>query len=658
MDEAISRFKSYLQRRYPDRSTTKHYMSDLSIFRELVGNVSPTEITAKRIDEFVLSQGQQGLKAATINRRLATLASFFDFLIEEAEDDSWHNPVHWKRHGIKRGHHLPRDVSDDTVRRLWAVIDDRRDQAMFTLMLCAGLRVGEVVKLQVQEVPELETAILARLRVCGKGDKERIVWLTSEAMRSVQAWLTERPESQASTLFVNQHGRSLTTNGVRYRLNQYCQQAQVKVTCHQLRHTFARRLAEHNMPIDSLAKLLGHRSLQTTQLYIDGADPTVRRDFEAAMQFSAEVKAMPGARANSSLGPDQFSSAQRANDEQPDPVTVVDKLAHLAADLPDWLHQAVREHTLSRIPRWQPHQVSHQAHNHFGVLCRMGRWLVNHRDWTALEQLRRADLSAYVDAALIRGLKPQSVGAELKVFRGFWRDLLAQERVANGALLLVKAPAATSDHLPRYLTPTEFQRLEQVILAETQADCPQDRFDRAWFYLLAQAGLRRGELLNLRLNDCDLAGKRLRVQAGKGDRDRVLPMTDQLVNVIRDYLAVREPASTDHVLIQRGAPVGRELIRLRLARFGQQAGLERLTPHQLRHTLATFLVNQGMPITSLQKFLGHQDINKTLVYARVYDQTVRQQFAAAMAQIEGIAVADWPTKTSEQVNSPLEISIG
>jgi len=54
------------------------------------------------------------------------------------------------------------------------------------------------------------------------------------------------------------------------------------------------------------------------------------------------------------------------------------------------------------------------------------------------------------------------------------------------------------------------------------------------------------------------------------------------------------------------------------------------------------LVNQGMPITSLQKFLGHQNINMTLIYAKVFDETVRQQFAVAMAQIEGIAVADWP----------------
>jgi site-specific recombinase XerD len=149
-------------------------------------------------------------------------------------------------------------------------------------------------------------------------------------------------------------------------------------------------------------------------------------------------------------------------------------------------------------------------------------------------------------------------------------------------------------------------------------------------------------VLNLRLADCDLNGRRLRVQSGKGDRDRVIPMSDQLVTVLQNYLDVREPAATNHLLIYKGAAVKGHLLPDRLRSFGRKADIEPMTPHRLRHTLATFLINQGMPITSLQKFLGHQDINKTLIYARVYDETVREQFASAMADIEGIAVADWP----------------
>jgi integrase/recombinase XerD len=184
----------------------------------------------------------------------------------------------------------------------------------------------------------------------------------------------------------------------------------------------------------------------------------------------------------------------------------------------------------------------------------------------------------------------------------FWRDLLDQELVTNRAILQVEAPAA-GDHLPRYLTVTEFQRLEQVIQTETRADQPQDRFNRAWFYLLAHAGLRIGEVLNLRLADCDLSGQRLRVRCGKGDRDRVIPMTQQLVTALQNYLVVREPAPTDHLLVFKGAAVKTHLIPDRLRRFGHKAQTDPMTPHRLRHTLATFLINRGMPIVSLQKFL-------------------------------------------------------
>jgi site-specific recombinase XerD len=502
----------------------------------------------------------------------------------------------------------------------------------------------------------IESTILSRLRVSGKGDKERITWLTTETMRPVQEWLRQRPTGSTANVFLNQHGQPLSVSGVQYRLKQYCRQAQVQVTCHQLRHTFARRLAEQGLPIESLAKLLGHRSIQTTQLYIDGADPTVRHDFLKAMEQATTAPAQPF---DESLSADyaQVPPAVPIREERVDPVAIADRLSHLTADLPDWLQQALRRYLISRISRWQPHQARLHAHNRLAALSRIGRWLVQQRHWSALDQLQRADLKAYVEACQLRGLKASSIRAELTLFGGFWRDLLDREQVTNGAVLLVKAPPI-SDPLPAYLTPAEFQRLEQVILTATAADTTRDRFNRAWFYLLAHAGLRRGELLNLRLADLDLSGQRLRVQAGKGDRDRMLPLTERLTSVLGQYLAVREPAATNHLLIHRGAPVGRSLIVCRLRQFGQQANIEPLYPHRLRHTLATLLVNQGMPITSLQKFLGHKDINKTLIYARVYDHTVCQQFAAAMAHIEGIPVADWPKQIEQLSSSPATVATG
>jgi integrase/recombinase XerD len=249
MKDAIARFKPYLEQRYPDRSTSKHYMSDLAIFSRFVGDVSPKDITIKLIDRFVQDQSRQGLKATTINRRLSAISSLFEFLIDESEDDDWHNPVRWKRHGIRQGRHLPRDVSDETAGKLLDAIDDSRDRAIFTLMVKAGLRVDEVVQLQLSDLHPVDSTGLARLRVRGKGDKDRVVWLTPEVLDRVQNWLQARPQTLSTYLFLNQHGYPLSVAGVQFRLKQHCERAGVRLTCHQLRHTFARRLAEQGMPV-------------------------------------------------------------------------------------------------------------------------------------------------------------------------------------------------------------------------------------------------------------------------------------------------------------------------------------------------------------------------------------------------------------------------
>jgi len=81
MQDAIADFRRYLDRRYPGRSTRKHYISDLTIFQRFVGDVSPQAVTARTIDQFVQRQSDQGLKATTINRRLSAIASLFEFLI-------------------------------------------------------------------------------------------------------------------------------------------------------------------------------------------------------------------------------------------------------------------------------------------------------------------------------------------------------------------------------------------------------------------------------------------------------------------------------------------------------------------------------------------------------------------------------------------------
>jgi len=600
MKKAIAKFEKYLKRRYPERSTAKHYSSDLKIFHQFVGEKSPREIGAKTIDNFIQAQQAEGLKATTINRRLATLSHFFDFLSLEAEADDWLNPVRWKWHRVKQGRHLPRDLKDETVETLLAVIDEPRDRAMFILMLKAGLRVGEVTALDVNclEVPGQDN--LARVRVYGKGQKERIALLSLESWLELQGWLEARPESEEAALFLNQHGRRMSVSGVQYRLKQYSQRAGVQFSCHQLRHTYARRLAERDLPLDSLAKLMGHNSLQATQRYIDGADPVVRRDFEQAMQGVSQPQAALHTPDQKPFAPEKRSAK---GDERPDEATLLQELSYLTENLSPWLQEAIQAHMRRRMAGWPTHQLRSNSHIRLSVLRRVCGWLQENRNWQSLPQLQRQDLLAYVDHRLTAGLKANSLNTELTVFRGFWRELIEREQVSNGALLLVKTPAAPN-HLPRYLQPEQFQRLLETLHDQTAQDRAIDYFDRAWFYLLAHAGLRLGEVRNLRLDDCDLSLGRLRICAGKGDQDRVVPMTTILSSAIAAYLNHREAVAYDHLLIHRGEPLKTSLLPDRLRRLGEKAAVEPISPHRLRHTLATLLVEPGDADNFVTKISG------------------------------------------------------
>jgi integrase/recombinase XerD len=188
------------------------------------------------------------------------------------------------------------------------------------------------------------------------------------------------------------------------------------------------------------------------------------------------------------------------------------------------------------------------------------------------------------------------------------------------------------------------------VLQATQGGERDDLLDRAWFYLLSEAGLRVGEVCDLRLGDIDLAAQRLIVRQGKKNRDRSVPLSPTLLAALQAYLPVRGEAQTDHLLIYRQQPIKDSLIQNRLRRYGQQARVK-VSPHRLRHTLATRLLNQGMPITSLQHLLGHEHLDTSLIYARVHDETVRRDYERAQARLTpASSLAD------EFFNAPTEIA--
>jgi len=628
VQQAQERYERFLKRRFPQSTTPKHYRNDLHLFVRHIEVQSPQKVTPADVDQFIEAQIAANLNPTTINRRLASLHTFFEFLAQEDPYQNWPNPVNHRRHRLKRGSHLPRDASESDVTRLFLHIDGPRDRAMFTLMLGAGLRVGEVAKLKLEDVQAPESGQLAKLRVHSKRDKERIVWLTSALWQTLQTWLKQRPCVPANAVFLNHHQHPLSVSGIQYRFKGHCQAAGVKLSCHQLRHTFARRLVEGGLPLNSLAKLLGHAHLQTTQLYIDGADVGVRADFEQAI--AQRNSGLFQNRQRPLLKPQMKSatSCRRPGPKQ------LHKLRQQLTVFPAWLAEAMDVYLSWRWPTWRAQTAYHSGQNLISVMRRIWNWLSEHRQVEGWQSLHRADLELWVQACCEKGLNPQATRQYLDQFRMLLRFLHRRDYPIDSELFRVQPPRSQRKRLPRHLSETEYGCLESVVLQATGQVGYAACLDRAWFLTLAHTGVRVSEMLDLRLEDVNLEAGYITVRGTKADRDRVVYLTLPLQEALETYLKRRvKVAEDDHVfLLQPGrCPTARTILR-RLDFYGQQAGVK-VTPHRLRHTLATRLTNRGMPIGSLRKLLGHKHINTTQIYAHVYDETVYEQFQAAMVRV-------------------------
>jgi site-specific recombinase XerD len=633
MLKAKKRFARYLHRCYSDRSTPKHYLNDVDLFVRQVGDISPESVTVKDVDEYVDTQMENQLKPATINRRIASLHTFFEYLASEEADKTWPNPVNRRRHCLKQGQSLPRDASEAEVNALFGVIDDARDRAMLGLMVGAGLRVGEVVTLSCDylETPSVPGQ-MARLRVVGKGRKERIAWVTPYWYETVSQWLAVRAPAKTNALFLNQHQRPLSVAGVQYRLKQYCKQAGIYLTCHQLRHTFARRLAEQRMPTESIGQLLGHAQLQTTQRYTVGANLDVRDEFLETMNRletttlveSTPICAIP-------LSPRQ--------EEVADPQALEQAIARLGA-LPEWLQDSLAAYLRHRWQRWQPHRAADNVATLSRQLASIYSWLRNQRNITAWETIQRSDVEAWLSARTAAGIKVNTRRTQLTTLFGCLRFASDQGFVIAANIFRIPYPIRP-DPLPRYLQADEYERLLATVLKQTATPTLRHALDRAWFLTLAHTGIRSCELLNLRLHDVDFASKRLIVRGSKNYHDRVVFLTSTLMAALADYLALRPAVEDDHFWIDGDKLLLSARVRYCVHRWGQAAQMA-VSPHRLRHTLATQLVNQGMSLPSVGKLLGHRSLNTTQHYARLFEQTVKEQFEAAIAHIEGIAATSWP----------------
>lgn len=275
----VERFINWVRRRNSQARTWRDYQYDLKQFTQSLGeDRAANTVTLHDVDRFITQQAARGFKPCTINRRLAALASLYVFLSDE--DPALVSPVLHHRHFLREPHRLPRPVKGEEVQKFFNAIHNIRDRAMFLLMLRCGLRIGEVAALQLSDLylDEDRPRLVAR----GKGSKERSVYLSPQAEHALRAYLAERAKATCAFVFVSYLGQGLSTTAIHYRLMDYRERAGVTLSAHRLRHTFASDLVSADVPVTSIQKLLGHRWLETTQIYVSANDHQVQADYFAA----------------------------------------------------------------------------------------------------------------------------------------------------------------------------------------------------------------------------------------------------------------------------------------------------------------------------------------------------------------------------------------
>ncbi len=311
--------------------------------------------------------------------------------------------------------------------------------------------------------------------------------------------------------------------------------------------------------------------------------------------------------------------------------------ARYCTGLPAWLVDQLKRYQHLLQSHWRSARQRELSYNFWDGYTRLWRWLFAHRRIQVLTDIKRQDVLDYIDARLVANISTRTINQELRHFRGFLLHLQDQDYHVPQALLHLhdlKEP----DRLPRFLPDEQVRHLrdefeQRVAQARPGSSYRDAQLDRAAFYLMWQAGLRLGEVEELSLADLDLPGRKLTVRQGKGLKDRTIYLTDATVQALQAYLAVRGRGATDHVFLYRNEPVHKDLLHCRIKNAGKRAGIH-VSPHCLRHTMATQLLNAGCRVTSIQKLLGHRRLNSTMIYARVHDQTVAEDYYAAMAQIE------------------------
>jgi site-specific recombinase XerD len=246
----------------------------------------------------------------------------------------------------------------------------------------------------------------------------------------------------------------------------------------------------------------------------------------------------------------------------------------------------------------------------------------------AVEKATPVHVKRYLDTLLEKRMAPKTINERLVVIRSFYGYLRHEEhrKIVNPAVkgMALRLPKP----LPRHAKQSELDAFFAVITKKR---------DRALFMLMLRCGLRVDEVANLTLDAIDYQHNQIIVKSGKGGKGRITYISNDAADALADYLHVRLPTREPKVfLVEKGIYKGKPLsvrgIQKRMEYYAKKSGVA-ISCHQLRHTMATQLLNAGADVVTIQELLGHSKIETTMQYSRLSNMKAQKDYYEAMEKV-------------------------